>query len=79
MNTQMLKVLNHFVIFAKKTISIRLYMHQAAQYMLILTDGKFCETRLLLLIPKSKYGKSKLTNEIYASELIKSLIYLWLA
>ena len=33
--------------------------------------GKFCEHETLLE-PKSEYGKSKLLNEIYASELIKS-------
>ena len=33
--------------------------------------GKFCENETALK-PKSKYGKSKLLNEIYASELIKS-------
>ena len=33
--------------------------------------GKFCEYETSLR-PKSKYGKSKLLNEIYASELIKS-------
>ena len=33
--------------------------------------GKFCEEGTLLK-PKSKYGKSKLQNEMYASELIKS-------
>jgi UDP-glucuronate 4-epimerase len=32
---------------------------------------KFCEEKALLK-PKSKYGKSKLLNEIYASELINS-------
>ena len=34
-------------------------------------NGKFSEHETLLK-PKSKYGKSKLLNEIYASELIKS-------
>tara|TARA_B100000242_G_scaffold293768_1_gene272987 strand:+ start:1235 stop:2185 length:951 start_codon:yes stop_codon:yes gene_type:complete len=33
--------------------------------------GKFCEHEISLK-PKSKYGKSKLSNEMYASELIKS-------
>ena len=33
--------------------------------------GKFCEYKTRLK-PKSEYGKSKLLNEIYASELIKS-------
>ena len=34
-------------------------------------NGKFCENKTSIK-PKSEYGKSKLLNEIYASELIKS-------
>ena len=45
-------------------------MHPAAQYIQTIMKENF--VRHTPLKPKSKYGKSKLLNERYASELVKS-------
>ena len=54
----------------KNNINKILYASSSSVYSDI-NDGKFCESSTPLK-PKSKYGESKLMNEIYASELIKS-------
>ena len=54
----------------EKDISKIIYASSSSVYS-DANKGKFCESETLLK-PKSKYGKSKLSNEMYASELIKS-------
>ena len=54
----------------KNNINKILYASSSSVYS-DLNKGKFCETSTLLK-PKSKYGKSKLLNEIYASKLVKT-------
>ena len=59
-----------FCNFCKKNnINKILYASSSSVYSDI-NKKKFCETSTSLM-PKSKYGKSKLLNEIYASELIE--------
>ena len=60
-----------FCNFCKKNkINKILYASSSSVYSDI-DEGKFCETSTPLK-PKSKYGESKLLNEIYASNFIKS-------
>ena len=60
-----------FCNFCKKNnIKKILYASSSSVYSEI-NEGKFCEATTPLK-PKSKYGKSKLSNEIYASNFIKS-------
>ncbi len=54
----------------EKDIKKIIYASSSSVYSDI-NKGKFCENETILK-PKSKYGKSKLSNELYASELIKS-------
>ena len=54
----------------EKDIKKIIYASSSSVYSDI-NKGKFCENETILK-PKSKYGKSKLLNELYASELIKS-------
>ncbi len=54
----------------KKNIKKILYASSSSVYSDI-SEDKFCEISTSLK-PKSKYGESKLLNEIYASKLIKS-------
>ena len=54
----------------KNNINKILYASSSSVYADI-NNSKFCEISTPI-IPKSKYGKSKLANEIYASELINS-------
>ena len=63
-------VLNPFVILQKNNIKKILYASSSSVYSDI-NEGKFCEASTPLK-PKSKYGESKLSNEIYASNFIKS-------
>lgn len=60
-----------FCNFCKKNnIKKILYASSSSVYSDI-SEGKFCEA-LTPLKPKSKYGESKLSNEIYASNFIRS-------
>ena len=60
-----------FCNFCKKNnIKKILYASSSSVYSDI-GEGKFCETSSLIK-PKSKYGESKLSNEIYASNFIKA-------